>query len=87
MVDKNYVEGTVQDVAGKAEEAIGYAAGSPGARIEGKVRQFAGKAQAAYGRTAEDVSTRMRTATKHRPLAALAVAAGVGFLLGRITAR
>jgi len=88
MVDKNYVEGTVQDAVGQVEEAVGYAAGSPGARIEVKVRQMAGKAQAAYGRAFDGVSktsTQMRTATKHRPLSALFLAGAVGFVLGRMS--
>jgi uncharacterized protein YjbJ (UPF0337 family) len=87
MVDKNYVEGTVQDAAGKVEEAVGNAAGSPGARIEGKVRQMAGKAQAAYGRTTEDLSAQIRDATQRRPLIALLMAGLVGIVLGRMTAR
>jgi uncharacterized protein YjbJ (UPF0337 family) len=87
MVDKNYVEGTVQDAAGKVEEGIGYAAGSPGARIEGKVRQAAGKAQAAYGRTAEEISAQIRDATQRRPFFALLMAGLVGMVLGRMTVR
>ncbi|HEV3109138.1 MAG TPA: CsbD family protein [Candidatus Binataceae bacterium] len=85
MVDKNYVEGAVENAAGKVEEAAGYVTGSPGARIEGKVRQVAGKAQAAYGRAAEEVSTQLQDATKHRPFAALLVAGAVGFALGRMS--
>jgi uncharacterized protein YjbJ (UPF0337 family) len=90
MVDKNYVEGTVENAAGKVEEAVGYAAGSSGARVEGKVRQMAGKAQAAYGRAAEGISktsTQMGDAAKHRPVAALVVAGAIGFMLGRISMR
>jgi uncharacterized protein YjbJ (UPF0337 family) len=85
MVDKNYVEGAVENAAGVAEEAAGYVTGSPGARLEGKVRQVAGKAQAAYGRAAENVSTQMRDATKDRPLYALLLAGAVGFALGRLS--
>ena len=46
MVDSNRIEGTVENVAGKVEEAAGYVTGDLGARLEGKARQFAGKAQA-----------------------------------------
>lgn len=87
MVDKNYVQGAVENAAGKVEEAAGYVAGDPGARVEGKVRQVAGKAQAAYGRAAEEVSSQVRSATKDRPVFALLVAGAVGFALGRMSFR
>ncbi len=50
MVDRNVVEGTIENLGGKVEEAAGYVTGDPGARVEGRVRQVAGKAQAAYGK-------------------------------------
>jgi uncharacterized protein YjbJ (UPF0337 family) len=81
MVDKNVIEGTIENVAGKVEEGAGYLAGDPGARVEGRVRQMAGNAQAAYGRAAEN----LEQAAKHRPLPALLIAAMVGFVLGRIS--
>lgn len=85
MVDKNYVEGAVENAAGKIEEAAGYATGSPGARVEGKVRQFAGKAQSAYGQAAENVSRQVMDATQQRPMYALLVAGAIGFALGRLS--
>ena len=92
MVDKNTVEGTVQNIGGKIEEAAGYVAGDPGARVEGKVRQVAGKAQAAYGKAADTVADKVSSAserlmerTKHQPLPALLLAGVIGFVLGRWT--
>jgi uncharacterized protein YjbJ (UPF0337 family) len=82
MVDRNVVEGTIENVGGKVEEAAGYVTGDPGARIEGKVRQMAGNAQAAYGKAAE----RVQGAAKQRPLPALLFAGVAGFVLGRLTA-
>jgi uncharacterized protein YjbJ (UPF0337 family) len=93
MVDKNTVEGTVQNIGGKLEEAAGYVAGDPEARLEGKVRQVAGKAQAAYGKAADTVadtvsktSGRLQESTKHQPIPALLFAVAIGFVLGRLTA-
>ena len=87
---RSTVEGTVQNIGGKVEEAAGYVAGDPGARVEGKVRQVAGKAQAAYGKAADTVadtvsrtSERLQEKTKHQPLPALLFAGLIGFVLGR----
>jgi uncharacterized protein YjbJ (UPF0337 family) len=81
MVDKNVVEGTIENITGKVEEGVGYVAGDPGARVEGKMRQMAGNVQSAYGRAAEN----LQEAAKHRPLPALLIAGTVGFVLGRIS--
>jgi uncharacterized protein YjbJ (UPF0337 family) len=89
MVDRSVVEGTIENVGGKVEEAAGYLTGDPGARVEGRVRQVAGKAQAAYGKAADTVSStsdRLQEAAKHQPLRALLLAGMVGFVLGRLTA-
>ena len=89
MVDKNVVEGTVENIGGKVEEAAGYVTGDPGARVEGMVRQMAGKAQAAYGKASDTVSRtadRLQGATNRQPLPALLFAGMIGFVLGRLTA-
>ncbi len=62
------VEGTIENVGGKVEEAAGYLTGDPGIRVEGRVRQVAGKAQTAYGKAADTVSNtsdRLQEAAKH----------------------
>ena len=66
MVDRNVVEGTIENLGGKVEEAAGYVTGDPGARVEGRVRQMAGKAQTAYGKAAQ----RVEGAARQRPLPA-----------------
>jgi uncharacterized protein YjbJ (UPF0337 family) len=82
MVDRNVVEGTIENLGGKVEEAAGYVTGDPAARVEGKVRQVAGKAQTAYGKAAD----RVQEAARHQPLPALMLAGIAGFVLGRLTA-
>jgi ElaB/YqjD/DUF883 family membrane-anchored ribosome-binding protein len=49
-------------------------------QAEGKARQLAGKTQAKYGDSVEQLAA----ATRNNPLGALLIAAGVGFLLGRL---
>ena len=76
-------EGTIRNVAGKAEEAIGSMTGDTSTEMRGKARQVAGQAQEAYGEAVETV----RHATTDQPLIALGLAAGVGFVLGMLMAR
>jgi uncharacterized protein YjbJ (UPF0337 family) len=90
MVDSNYVQGAMENAAGKVEETAGYLTGSPGARYEGKARQVAGNAQWAMGRAKDSVaktSSQLRTAARQRPLSMLLLASGIGFALGRILFR
>ncbi len=76
-------EGSIHDVAGKAEEATGAMTGDTATEMRGKARQVAGQAQTAVGEAVETV----RGMTTDQPLIALGVAAGVGFLLGMLIAR
>src|SRR5579885_359408 len=90
MVDRNYVEGAMENVAGKVEEGAGYLTGSPGARLEGKARQVAGNAQSALGRAKDTMaksSEEMRSAARRSPMSALLIAGVIGFALGRILFR
>jgi uncharacterized protein YjbJ (UPF0337 family) len=81
MMDQ--AKGTVKEVVGKAQDAFGGAAGEAATQFEGKVRQAAGKLQKSYGGAAEG----LRDAVISNPVAALAVVAGVGFVLGAMWSR
>ncbi|SAK70201.1 CsbD family protein [Caballeronia glebae] len=76
------VAGTVQDAAGKVQDAAGELLAKTGTQAVGKARELGGKAQQLYADTTEIV----RDKTVDSPLTALAVAAGLGFLLGAIWA-
>ncbi len=76
-------EGTIRDMAGKAQEAAGRMMGDSATEMRGQARQFAGQAQSAFGDAVETV----RDLTNDQPLIALLVAAGVGFLAGMLMAR
>ena len=76
-------EGTIRNVAGKAEEAAGRMMGDSTTEMRGKARQIAGQAQGAFGEAVET----MRDIASDQPLIALALAAGIGFVAGWLMPR
>jgi uncharacterized protein YjbJ (UPF0337 family) len=82
-MDENRVEGTVRNAAGKVEEAAGNLTGDARTEARGRARQAAGQAQDLYGQAVDEVQGFAR----EQPVAALLIAAGVGFLLGAILTR
>jgi uncharacterized protein YjbJ (UPF0337 family) len=83
MVDENEFEGAAQDLGGKVQDAVGGLTGDAGLQAEGKWNQAAGQARKTFGAAAEEV----RENVKEQPLTALAVVAGVAFLLGFFSRR
>jgi uncharacterized protein YjbJ (UPF0337 family) len=79
-MNANQLDGTLQDAAGKVQDAVGGLTGDLDLQAEGKVRQLSGQAQAKYGESVEQIAE----ATRNNPLGALLIAAGVGFLLGKL---
>ena len=75
---ENTLDGGVNRVAGRVQDTVGAATGDAGLQVEGKVRQAAGKIQQGYG----DVLESVRSQAESNPLLAVAIAAGVGFVLG-----
>ena len=76
-------EGTIRNVAGKAEEAVGGMMGDGNAELRGKARQVAGQAQSTFGEAVETV----RDIATDQPMIALALAAGIGFVAGMLMSR
>ena len=76
-------EGTIRNVAGKAEEAVGSMTGDSNTELRGKARQVAGQAQSAMGDAMETV----RDIATDQPLMAVLLAAGVGLIAGMLIAR
>lgn len=76
-------KGSIQDIAGKVQDAVGGATGDVGMQAEGTLRQAAGKLQETYG----DALEGLRKAVVENPLATLAAVAGIGFVLGALWAR
>ena len=85
MVDENQIDGTLTEGVGKLKDAAGGLTGDTSTQAEGKLDQLQGKAQAQYGDLLEQAKDQLEDATalmRDQPLAALGIAAGVGFLLG-----
>jgi uncharacterized protein YjbJ (UPF0337 family) len=75
-------EGKLREVTGDAQQAAGDLLGDAGAQVSGKAKELSGKAQQLYA----DFAQVVRDSTAERPFAALAIAAGVGFILGALRA-
>ena len=90
MVDDNRFEGTARRVGGRIQEAVGDFTGDSSSQIRGRANQAAGAAQDAYGMVSDEAQAyaeQLSESVKDQPLVALAIAAGVGFLLGLIVRR
>lgn len=75
-------EGALTEVAGDLQQAAGDVLGDTGEQISGKARELSGKAQQLYA----DFADVVRESTVEQPFTALAIAAGVGFILGALHA-
>jgi uncharacterized protein YjbJ (UPF0337 family) len=83
MVDENEVEGTIRDLGGKVQDAVGGLTGDTETQAKGKLNQAAGKAQKTFGAAADEV----RESVSSQPLTALAIVAGISFILGAVIRR
>ena len=97
-MDENRVSGTARNVGGKLQEGVGRAAGDAKTQAEGVVNQVTGAAQDLYGQARDSASEAADTAVNSassfekllrntietQPYAAVAVAIGLGWLVGRM---
>ncbi len=84
-MDENTAEGAVTEGVGKLKDAAGGLTGDTGLQGEGKVDQLTGKVQREFGDTLDDAQDQFDgvvSIIRDRPLIAVGVAAGAGFLLG-----
>ena len=77
------VKGAVEKVAGKAQGFLGDLTGDEKLQAEGLARQAAGQLQQTYGDALDTVSD----FAKSKPMATVAVVAGVGLLVGLLLRR
>lgn len=77
------VKGTVEKVAGKAQGFFGELTGDEQLQAEGVARQAAGQLQQTYGDALDSVGD----FAKNKPLATVAIVAGVGLVLGLLLRR
>jgi uncharacterized protein YjbJ (UPF0337 family) len=83
MVDENEVEGTVRDLGGKVQDAVGGLTGDAKIQAEGKLNQAYGKAQKTFGAAAEEI----RDNVTNQPLTAIMIVGALGALLGFLARR
>ena len=86
-MDENTAKGAVAEGFGKVKDAAGGLTGDTGLQAEGKAEQFTGGAQREFGDTIDEAQDQLEgvvSLIRDRPLAALGIAAGAGFLLGML---
>jgi ElaB/YqjD/DUF883 family membrane-anchored ribosome-binding protein len=89
-IDENRLEGAANTTVGKVQDAIGALKGDLKLQAEGKLRQVRGAAQQAYGKVsgqAEITRSQADEFIRTKPYEAVAVAAGVGLLIGLLIRR
>jgi uncharacterized protein YjbJ (UPF0337 family) len=93
-MDEHRIAGSVTNLGGKIKDAVGGLTGDSKMQAEGKAEQVSGQVRNAYG-SAKDVvregvqtiESRVDGLLHERSLLALLAAAGVGYLLARLTQR
>ncbi len=83
MVDENEIEGTMRDIGGKVQDAVGGLTGDTETQVQGKLNQAYGKAQKTFGAAADEV----RETVTNQPLSALAIVGGICLALGFLMRR
>jgi len=84
------VTGAFQDAAGKVQDAVGGLTGDAATQAKGKLNQAAGKVRGLYGEAADQAQNAFSgvvRSAQDNPVAALLIAAGVGYVLARLIHR
>jgi uncharacterized protein YjbJ (UPF0337 family) len=94
-MDENRVAGAAKNLGGKAQESFGRATGDTATEAKGLYHEAAGTAQNLYGQavdTASDtaeavkrtVEDTLRNLIENKPYTSVALALGIGWLVGRM---
>jgi uncharacterized protein YjbJ (UPF0337 family) len=75
-MDENRMDGAARSLAGHAKDAVGNLTGDTKLQAEGQADKAIGQAQDAAGQLADTI--------RDQPITALLIAAGFGYLLGRL---
>jgi uncharacterized protein YjbJ (UPF0337 family) len=93
-MNENRTADTARNIGGTVAEGVGRITGDTEEQVQGKLDQAAGSAQDLYGQTAEvarhtavTFEKWLRGTIKTKPHAAVAVALGIGWLIGRTRRR
>jgi uncharacterized protein YjbJ (UPF0337 family) len=96
-MDENRIAGSAKNLGGQVQEEFGRVTGDTATQAKGAANRVRGAAQDLYGQArdagselagaaveqASSVETRLRTFIEAQPYTAVAIAAGLGWLLGR----
>jgi uncharacterized protein YjbJ (UPF0337 family) len=82
IMETTRVKGMMHEMAGRAEELAGEARGDTGTRLSGKAKALYGNSQ----RLAANAACTARETVSGKPMTALSVAIGLGFLVGALWA-
>ncbi|MGB6446687.1 MAG: CsbD family protein [Xanthobacteraceae bacterium] len=97
LMDEHRVTGTARNLGGKVEESIGRATGDTKSQVQGAMDRAQGAAENLYGQTKDAASDAaeglrkkarsfedmLRSTIEDKPYTAVAIALGLGWLLGR----
>ena len=82
-MDRNTMRNGVDDAVSRARETASGVLSGARSRLDGRARQAADRAEAAYDTTLKSIED----AARERPLPALALALGLGFVVGLLALR
>lgn len=86
-MDQDQLAGSARELGGKVKDAVGGFTGDARTQASGKFDQAAGKVQRNYGAAVDAASDGIESLSeqvRQQPLVALLVAAGIGWVIGRI---
>jgi len=79
------LQGTAREMGGRVQRKVGEAVGDAKTQADGLYNQAAGTAQQMWGQ-AQEAGDQVSGVIRAQPLVAAAIAVGIGYLLGRLTA-
>ena len=79
------LQGAAREMGGRVQQQVGEAVGDGKMQADGLYNQALGTAQQMWGQ-AQDATEQVSGAIRAQPLVAAAVAVGIGYILGRLTA-
>lgn len=75
-MDENRVTGAARETVGRVQDAVGGLTGNRDQQARGMYNQAQGSAENTLGQLCDNV--------REQPLTSLAIAAGIGYILGRL---
>jgi uncharacterized protein YjbJ (UPF0337 family) len=86
-MDENRITGTAKNLGGKVEEGLGQMAGDIKAQAKSQAKEAEGAVEDLYGQAkdaAGGIADVVAKTIEERPYTAVAIALGLGWLLGRM---